>query len=451
MLKTLRVSSLLQAGLGNEALTPVTFEDLVEGAEREALLVAVHEGGAAEGLVHLVEKLSACEEGDVAVDAATSLPPELPADPDALTAVVDAPEQLRHGDSAKRVAAVREVLRMNSIEAENVLRDAFGRLERQPFYDRVKGQRLKAYWDNDLLHEPFLEAMTFKQLIEMKLANLLEKRSFADWKITAILRAFKQCVIEHGGVWEERAGERSAPLPVETALPAGATASARMIPVWREDEPLKTLIAESITAQFELQWNAVHDSSGEIARAIRSLPGVLSKRQYVLWWLRGAYELEQLQALLALDPALIDSIDSSARHTACGLLQTAAPQLWAHWQAALAGPGVSEEALCAPYRLEQVDEAFQRTWMRALLRSVGAAVPSAYGSMLAGYWTKNGSMLQLLLDTILQQLPLSQAALEEKLAALLPLIGAAELQRLIEVPARWCNEAQRWEPRTQAD
>jgi len=401
LLKLLRPANFFAAGLGSPDLNDCSLEQLIAlGAE--GILAQGLPADRLAALIELLGNLAENGEGVERLENAAAAEPRRPAP-----------------------------LKMSSIEAENRLRRAFDCLRRQACYGRVKDLRLAEYWDTGGMRDPFLEEMTFKQLVEMRIANLLEKRSFTAWKIGAIEGVLRRCIEAEGGAWQ--AGE-SAPGTAAsggTPPPAGAAGprdggGASLPAEWRR--PLAGPIAAALVSQLESNWRACSCSQSEAAGLLRDLPARLGPAQYAAWWLMVEHgEPETVAPLLGLSAQDAAALDRQARDAVLELLSARAPGLLAHWTAALSGPGCSFSALLAPHRDDAVSPAYFEQLARALLKTLGARRARAYGIELADYWTGNERLLEVSLQTIEQRLPLPERELREELAALLPLFDPAEL------------------------
>ena len=409
--------SILKQLLPVNLLGPAAFPSQLCGLTIEQLLeigpAALMELGA-ESLNALAALLDNFAKGSDAVsfDAALVCPPELaPGEEDFGGRIEE--ELPGHLFIGKEAAGARALPRLNSIEAENLLRNAFDRLRSQPFFDRIAPLRLCRFWGGEWMREPFIESMTFKQLMEMKLSNLLEKRSFTSWKVTAIVDAIRRCIAEQGGSWEE-IEEPAAPA---SPAPSRCTGQLR----WRTGQSAGSVLALAVLTQFELQWRIAVDLHADAARLICALPDALSADEYAAWWLLSLCEIGCAARLLEIEESSVMNLRDTARSRILSLIPAAAPALHGHWQAALAGPGSDFQALSEAHMSVELDLRYQRQFLKALLSCCAARHPSVWDIVVEQYWTKNEKLLQLSLEAVLQMMPLAEDRLTEELQSLLPL------------------------------
>jgi len=83
---------------------------------------------------------------------------------------------------------------LSSVEAERRLTDAISALKSAPNFHLIKFSRLGDFWQEGWPRAPFEEALTLQQITEMKVAVMLEKRSFGPTKILNFVRALERAV-----------------------------------------------------------------------------------------------------------------------------------------------------------------------------------------------------------------------------------------------------------------
>lgn len=76
---------------------------------------------------------------------------------------------------------------LSSVEAETLLTEAFNKLQLSERYPLIAEKRLTDLWPSGAVRAPFLESLTFRQLLGMKLQNILEKRTVTEQKIKTVV------------------------------------------------------------------------------------------------------------------------------------------------------------------------------------------------------------------------------------------------------------------------
>ncbi len=95
----------------------------------------------------------------------------------------------------------REYPLIGSVEAERRITEALEQIQSSDRFSELSSQRVENFWNTSIIRAPFIEALTFKELIEVKAENLLKKKSFGNLKIHGLLDALDRAL--HG---EQRRG-----------------------------------------------------------------------------------------------------------------------------------------------------------------------------------------------------------------------------------------------------
>ena len=97
-----------------------------------------------------------------------------------------------------RAARPEAKIRMNSVEAEEKLAEAFDRLRVSADFSILSRRKVGEFWDAGAPHYHFVECLTFAQLVEIKPRNLLAKRSFSMRTALSVLEAVERCLMAGG-------------------------------------------------------------------------------------------------------------------------------------------------------------------------------------------------------------------------------------------------------------
>ena len=159
---------------------------------------------------------------------------------------------LSNKESGARVAKEKVLAgpMLNSIEAEKKLLAAFSKIKQHPRGQEFHHHTLDQYWNNEWIRAPFVEALTFKQLAEMKLSNLLDKRTISQHKIQGILKCVDAVCLAYGSDDFDSQLEGFSTGPAEAA---GGVSN----PTWRKNESKIPVLVASTVALFEKHYQSV--------------------------------------------------------------------------------------------------------------------------------------------------------------------------------------------------
>lgn len=433
MLQGFKPASFFDGGrIGVPDLEEATFRQLVEtGAYRICTLEAM---GPAR-LQRLTELLENLVQGEDALTSSEFLNAEYVVPPQLVQSETNGgclPPPLPAAQPPRRL--------LNITEAERLLTAAFDKLRRQPCFEQLRPVLLGEYWGAGRVRDPFLESITFGQLLDMKLSNLLEKRMFTDQKTAAIVAAIDDALKACGG-----ASDRASSEPVSGAS-GRPEVTLRRAP-WRGPGLPLSVVHSAAALALEYQWNRVSGGREPIEQVLTLLPEVLTQTEFVLQWLAVSADLAEIARLTGIDPALVEEQLLAARRSTVGLIQKTAPAFYQHWRSALAGPGVGAAELCEPYRSPRLDQGFQSVLFSLLLKALGA-IPVSFGErQLAAYWTCNPGALPAMLEQVLLRLPLADPDWRQELERLFPLIEQAALLDLLAERVELDAESGSWRVR----
>ena len=83
---------------------------------------------------------------------------------------------------------------IRSDEAKKLL-DTFSEFKASTAFDSLADCKLKEYWSDKSVQAPFIQDMTFRQIANLKVSHLLDKRSFSDQKLEGIVAAFTKALV----------------------------------------------------------------------------------------------------------------------------------------------------------------------------------------------------------------------------------------------------------------
>lgn len=310
----------------------------------------------------------------------------------------------------------RAVPPMSSVEAEEKLESAIRRLRRSAVFDDIADNRLGDFWDKSLISAPFEESITFRQLVEMKVRALLEKRSFGPAKIQGVLKAVDNALAERSTVpvtAAEVVPTAQVGSPVLPSLPAA-------LHFWPSVERRLPSHALMLLKVHEYEAGRSVDSFGPLARLVREIPQKLMPMEYLAAWYLQDHHEDLIASMLVVDRTEVLALADLAYKKLDRLISGTASELRSYWEIALRGPGIGSEKLIEIFREPLLDENFQIGLCQMLLSSTGARHPIVFGEDLGFYWSKSPSALQMSITALIASLPKSDEALREEIDALFP-------------------------------
>jgi hypothetical protein len=330
--------------------------------------------------------------------------------------------------------------RLSSVEAEQRLTAAITALRNAPDFHRIKLFRLGDFWDEGWPRAPFEEALTLQQITEMKVAVMLEKRSFNGVKILNVVHALERAsasvtpskhIDASTGLEEQARTNRQISVTPEltfadrtnTKLPAHAVAALRY---------LETLIAT--------HGNSEHP----LARLLANLPATVTAPEIAVAWFRQDSTNDVVATALQLAPVITKELFASANTKIAKVFHEVAPREHRSWLLALQGPGITLDHLLSPYPAEPLPLEVNSGLGRIVLSALGATHPTIFGHTCERYYTKTGEAAELVVRRLLNALPLPAQQVTDELAALLPFFDAAEIRSLIAQHATFNEREQVW-------
>ncbi|MGI6525100.1 MAG: hypothetical protein ACOX2O_07420 [Bdellovibrionota bacterium] len=425
ILRLLRISHFLPNGtFGNSTLDQYTLEQLIEEGAAHIIKQRGVELETIENLLPILQGLLTDDTAETAFDLLQEQPPAL----DAPTENSKISNQ-RECNTVKEIQSKKTEEKRSSIEAERILRENFTKLEKAPSYPLIKDSLLSKYWDMTGVRDPFLEELTFKQLLNIKIEYLLKKRSFTDSKITALVTAINNCLADKGSV--------SVDCTLTTNREEVTAPTVNLISpdfnsiTWRTHSSCEAPIADALLAQFKLVWSASQDMEGEIPTLLRDLPKWLTAREYIIWWIDAAYSLDLAAKLLRSTVASLRKEYKVCVEAIYLNFAVTAPVLYAHWHGALSGAGVSYQSLISSHLEEGLSPDYQLVFFKGLLKALGACNVTAFGIKLPNYWTTNPHLLQLILEGLSKKAPLPKDKIKAELEKILPLFDFKDLKPIL--------------------
>jgi len=303
---------------------------------------------------------------------------------------------------------------LGSIEAEKKIQECFARLS-EPKANILQQRKLEEFWDTSLVREPFLEGLTFRELLTMSIDALLKKRSFTNIKIHGLLRcidAALDTVSESSSSEVMQEGFADSPTKAREQKTRRFSGWLPGQEVSNRDIPTKRWL--------ELEWEQLPDSPGQLGVLIRILPTMMSAEEfcrvvdYVFAITRQGSNNSQPDFLARIQESLCKSGDISASV--------------ALWKRLLMAPAVSEHELFDPFIDSGISLESQTVVGRVALVILGASVPRWEGLCLEKYWTTVPERFQAICDDLAHEEEIERRVLRAQ--SYLPFVDRDTLERL---------------------
>jgi len=422
MLRALRISHFLpNSTFGSSVLDQCSLEQLVENGASFVLEQKDIEQSTVESLIAVINGL--LNDSDVSTEI--SLLEEVPPCFD---------ETIKKSKCAVQDenTIVESVSERSSVEAERILHKAYFRLKSSDLYNDLQNKLIGQYWDKSGVRDPFVEEMTFKQLLSIRIEYLLEKKSFTDNKVTAIVKAINKAlgVVSNIGSDEEfflkkknifinNQGQSRQLLEINETVKTGEVYNEELDVVYYCDEFEHPLVVSLINS-YNLELSYVKNDNGGFVNFLKNLPQVINVNEYAALWIMLVYGEKKVSQLLGIDFTLED------KQKILGKILEAfkkfAITMYQNWQAALNGVVVSYENLIKEYNNKKLSLGFKNVLFMALLEALGAKEISV--SEYLKYYTLNEKLFDLIIKDVKKNKKDNQ---KKRLHELLPSLGDEEL------------------------
>ncbi|MCI5064335.1 hypothetical protein MRY87_01270 [bacterium] len=292
---------------------------------------------------------------------------------------------------------IADIRILNSVEAERELVERYDRLRKSPRFEEWKHKKVGEYWERSLVRAPFIEALTFRELLKISVDNLLKKRSVGNSKIVGLLEAFDRLFQEEKDGGENEAAR--APLPFLPQLVSDAPPA-----TWQPLGAEASSTAQVIIAQWEqVRGELIRGGQGSgLLRTVllQSADGALTQEECVALWCLADGSASLASSLLGKDEGEISELQTSASSKLLAALEEhcAVDLQWV--RGAISGLGASEESLLFSLSEEHLNERLAPAVLRMVLVAVGAEHPLLNGREFGGYWTQKPNGLEALLKKV---------------------------------------------------
>ena len=311
---------------------------------------------------------------------------------------------------------------LSSVDAERRLVECFARLRASPRFHLLQHGRVGDFWDPAWARAPFEESLTLRQLCDLRVSVLLEKRSFGTEKILNVIRAIDRALES-----EPPADSNSAP---RATSPGQAPIEEK--PHWCGLEQPEAKAAVPIVNWIEAEWLRAGVSSSPLALLLRALPFALSRRETAMLWLAQDSDEFGVAAVIREDPAVVRDVLRASLMKLAALGAQVVPLLGSALELALAAPAVPFLHLVEPFRDESFDATLQDGLVRMLIAAHGARHPVVFGEPISRWWTCQPEALELVLVGLLAGLPRADAELRRQTGAILPRLNPEEVLELLK-------------------
>ncbi|RIL11797.1 MAG: hypothetical protein DCC75_01635 [Proteobacteria bacterium] len=268
-------------------------------------------------------------------------------------------------------------------QAETKLTEILDKIRAHERFERCKSKRLEEFWDPAWPSAPFEQQLTVKQVSEMKVSNLLKKRSLSAAKVTAFMES-----LERAYQFIER--QSLAPDSREAASAGGAIPAETFKSRWNEDLGQSNSTLHALFRYIELQCALAGLSPKPFSKFISTIPRSLSAQDFLAAFYSLDTKPDKLSGILGCSQSELGDRQTRVFKFLAETIPKACPELWLQWQMILNGPGVQVVALLAPYSDPNLDGSFQNTIVCMILSAIEAKHPLINGKRHDELWTNNG-------------------------------------------------------------
>jgi hypothetical protein len=332
---------------------------------------------------------------------------------------------------------------LSSVEAERRLSDAITALKNSPRFHLLKLSRLGDFWEAGWPRAPFEEALTLQQIAEMKVAVMLEKRSFGGAKILHVVRALERAV------GEPHRGDAPPMISVvKSESPAQVTPAPQNAPVfWHAGGAKLPAHAVAILKYIENLAAAPRQQRVLFGALIARLPEILTATEAAVVWFRQESDNDIVASLLHLSPAATSEHYAAANLKVAALFRETAPSESRSWLLALQSPGISLEELLGVYPEAELPPEAVAALARIVLGALGASHPLVFGESLERYYTLNPEGAELLIKRLIGSFPQSEDVVLREIKVVLPFMRFEDLQPRLLTHATFRERDRMWLPK----
>lgn len=315
-----------------------------------------------------------------------------------------------------------EASQISSVEEEQLLKATFHAVKTSPDFLKFRHQRVGEYWDKENLRAPFIESMTWEQLVSLEVSILMQKRTYTQNKTFGIMQASRRLFEKYEGQSEQLSEPATVSETVERLQESKVSTVSRKrklkVAAWKECLP--DILWPYYGLSVEITGRLV-DSPAPAARFLVALHENVRVETLLMGMLLPSSGEVLLRSIISSDQSCSESVEGTVVSWVSAA-EKAAPALVQTFRSALAAPLVEEEALLLPFLLPDVELRYQRMMLVGLIFSLGARQVSWRNEVFDCCWTAAPRTLALVLQDIESKLPLGDEELQEQCLDLLPSI-----------------------------
>lgn len=395
-----------------KAFEQLTFEQLIEIG---AINFCLREGVGKSRVEALIEILDTLMHGDQTF----SIPQE-----------TVQPAPVRNVDFVPRIArqtsTQSEIPIISSVESARRIKEGIRRLRILPDFASLADMKLQEVWDETIVRAPFIEDLTFRELCELDVDLLLKKRSFSERKIYALIQTLDKVVEQRG---KQESHLAPTPEAIVTRASQGRSVKSTSSPVelqWRGEGTLSPQFRHLLRL-YSFEAAQVSEKSDMLASLLRNIPDHLEAPEFVAYLLFADRELQSAEQLARVIGSDLDLLVERCASVIGPLFEEHLGSAYSTWKLLLATPALSEDRLLDAVVEFKSADGFLRSIARLGLVSLGGRPPEFQGSQFSGHWSSNPEALTIVMQSLLQSLPIDDRSFRMQLSGLFPLADQADL------------------------
>jgi len=333
--------------------------------------------------------------------------------------------------TAKRNDTIHQVPELSSIETEQRLMQAIGKLSSSPFFTIIAESRLADFWDAGWQRAPFEESLTFRQLSGMKVASLLEKRGMTLRKVMGMISSIDRALEAAQSPQIDGSSALAPPdVPANFSATKGRKPTLVSVPKPGSVRWMATtiptpeavlLIARGVAN--EIEEGIAHRS--EVAGVVAAASSAITAREIAALALAAKGELNTITHPSWSDA---ESVVVAASRKVAAAVKKDIGEMLRSWMLALQSAGVPIAKLPDAANFSDIGSS---SLIAMALYAIGARNPIVFGQPVLRYWTMQPAALQSVLDAALGALPKSDRDFQAYNASLLPFFDFTDVVEIL--------------------
>ncbi|MCB0319948.1 MAG: hypothetical protein KDD60_03420 [Bdellovibrionales bacterium] len=276
---------------------------------------------------------------------------------------------------------------LNSVEAEKKISAAFQQLRESDAFAALQLRKVGEFWTGEFVRAPFIEELTFKELVAIPVDFLLKKRTFGNSKIHGLVHAINLAL------------QSATPAVGRTTVGNSAVPDSQSIryvspPLWEALSPHCAGSLHLLIQAIEEERMRLAQSNSFLARLLEEIPLCLSQVEFLALWFSGEGGSSVFAELARETPHCIEGYIQSGKEKLLSQLQQNFLAETEAFKEILGGAGVSEKSLHRLFFGLSAPHFTSLGILRVLCVTLGAVPPAVNETEIHGYWSLQSKGLE---------------------------------------------------------